>query len=237
MTSKNSILIKVPAILILATLLKGNLLALDNQPHLLPASANFDTLPPYGKQYADLCERLLFPTPTWLIRYFQVIGDPPYDTALTVYQQPNGTHRLMLKQAKPAIGDIVMNAFYGRLNLQSSIASIKIQTSDREIPDNVAAELHKLWLTFVKRTRSGSKVDQRYYIHPVKVILWAKDSLRAVLSGKYPPDASEHEIFTSLEAIVDDLVKSCEANGVQRQRLLARTAKNASRLRKSLEEK
>src|SRR2546423_9157652 len=166
MISKHSLFAKALAILIATMLLKGDLFAFDTQPHLLPVSANFDTLPPYGKQYADLSEKLLFPASNWLFRYYQVIGDPPYDTGLTVYQKPNGAYRLMVKQARPAIGDIVMNAFYGRLDLQSSIASLKVETSDRGISDNVAVELHKLWLTLVQRTRPASTVDKRYYIHP-----------------------------------------------------------------------
>jgi hypothetical protein len=237
MTSKNSIFIRVPAVVILAITLNGNALALDKPPHLLPISPNFDTLAPYGKQYANLCEKLLFPAPAWLVRYFQVIGDPPYDTGVTVYEKPNGTYRLMLKQSKPAIGDIVMNASFGRLDLQSSIASMKIKTSDREIPNDVAVELHKLWLAFVMRARSPGNIDKRYYIHPAKVILWAKNNRHTVLSGKYPPDAAEHEIFTSLETIVDDLVKTSDVNREERQQLLARIAKNAHRLRTRLEKR
>jgi hypothetical protein len=141
----------------------------------------------------------------------------------------------MVRQAKPEIGDIVVNAFYGRVDLQSSLASVKTQTSNHEIPSDVALEMHKLWLTLLRRTRSRDKVDETHYIHPTTVILSAKDRQVTALSGKYPPDAAKQGMFTSVEAIVDDLVKSCDAPDKDRIKLLRRAAKRAHHLRETLE--
>jgi hypothetical protein len=225
-----ALLCKSVALVVLAIARAPTVHASEREPHLLPIQPNFDTLPPYGKQYAESCERILFPASSWMIRYFQVIGDPPYDTGLTIYRRPGGNYFLMVRQARPAIGDIVMNAFYGRLNLQSSLASLKIETSDREIPEDVAIEIHKLWLTLLRQTRRGSKPDKAYYIHPTKVILWAKDDKKATRSGKYPSDAAKHEVFTSVESIIDLLVKSCDAGPQDRSQLLTSAGKKARAL-------
>src|SRR5688572_25948774 len=89
--------------------------------HLLPAGPHFDTLPPYGKRFAQTCENLLFPARSWIIRYFQIIGDPPYDTGLTIYRQPHGHYRLMVRQAKPEIKGIVIDAYAGRADLKRAL--------------------------------------------------------------------------------------------------------------------
>ena len=218
----------------LAAILTRDALASEGRQHLLPVGANFDTQPPYGRLYANTHERLLFPASTWLIRYFQVIGDPAYDTGITVYERPKGIFRLMVKQARPAIGDIVMNAFYGRTDLQSSLALVKIKTSDREIPGEVAHELQRLWLSLTQNTRDRNKVDKKYYIHPVKVILWAKDGHGTALSGQYPPDAADYRVFNTIESIIDLLVKSCDAPTGNRARLLSDAAQSARTLRAEL---
>ena len=234
MISENAILPKVLAVLILATVPCRQVLASESGQHLLPAGPNLDTLPPYGKRYAEICERLLFPASSWIIRYFQIIGDPPYDTGLTIYRKADGSHWLMVRQARPEIGDIVVNAFYGRVDLQSSLASVKIEASNRQIPPDVALETHKLWLALLRKTRAKNKVDDTYYIHPPTVILWAKDRAGITLSGKYPPDAAKHGMFTAVEAIVDDLVKSCDAPDKDRIQVLRRVAERARHLRETL---
>jgi hypothetical protein len=233
MITDASLLRNVLAIVMLTIITFDCLHAAQSEPHLLPIQPNFDTLPPYGRTYAQTCEKLLFPASSWTIRYFQVIGDPPYDTGLMIYRKPVGSYWLMIKQARPSIGDIVMNAFYKRVELQSSLASIKIETSNREVPDDVAVEMHKLWLTLLQQTRPREKVDKTYYIHPTKVIFWARDHA-ITLSGKYPPDAAESRIFTSVEAIVDDLVKSCDMSDTDRIPLLRVAGKRARHLREAL---
>jgi hypothetical protein len=127
-----------------------------------------------------------------------------------------------------------MNAFYGRVNLKSSLASIKIEPSNREVPPEVALEMHMLWLAFLRDTRPRDKEDNHIYIHPPTVILSAKDRNGITLTGKYPPDAAKYKEFTALEAIVDDLVKSCDAPDKDRIRLFRRVANRARQLRESL---
>jgi len=235
MISEKAILAKVLAVLMLAIMPSGHVLASESEQHLLPTSPNFDTVAPYGKTYAKICENLLFPAPSWIIRYFQIIGDPPYDTGLTIYQKTDGSYRLMVKQARPEIKDIVVNAFYGRVNLESSLASVKIEASDRQIPSDVALEMRKLWLALLRQTRPKNKVDNTYYIHPPTVILFAKSRHGIIPSGKYPPDAAKHGMFTSVEAIVDDLVKSCDAPDKERVQVFRGVAERARHLRESLE--
>lgn len=226
---------KVVAVLILATISCADLLASQGEQHLLPTQPNFDTVAPYGRRYAKINEKLLFPATSWIIRYFQIIGDPPYDTGLTIYQKTDGTYWLMVRQARPEIADIVVNAFYGRVDLRSSLASIKIEGSDRQIPSDVAREIQKLWLALLRKTRANYKVDDTYYIHPPIVILWAKDGRSITLSGKYPPDAAKHKMFTSVETIIDQLVKSCDAPDKERIELLRNGVERARHLRESLD--
>lgn len=235
MISEKIILSKTFAVLMLTTVPCALLLASESEQHLLPTSPNFDTVAPYAKRFAKICERLLFPASSWIIRYFQIIGDPPYDTGLTIYQKTDRSYWLMVRQARPEINDIVVNAFYGRVDLQSSLASVKIEASNRQIPSDVAVEMHKLWLALLRKTRARDKVDETHYIHPPTVILSAKDRNGDRLNGKYPADAAKHRTFTSLEAIVDSLVKSCDARDDDRLRLLRSAAKDARGLRADIE--
>jgi hypothetical protein len=213
----------------LAILLSGDLLASENKQHLLPIGPNFDTSAPYGARYANICERLLFPTSSWIIRYFEIIGDPPYDTGLTIYRKKDGTYWLTVRQARPEIKDIVVNAFYGRADLRSSLASIKIEERNRQIPEDVARTIHRAWLGLLQGTSKKNTADDRYYIHPATVILFAKDQYGVPAGGKYPGDASRHRVFTSVEDIVDDLVKSCDATNRDSEKLLRRAAERARR--------
>ena len=121
-------------ILWIALLAACRLSAANAKEHLLPVGNDFDTLAPYGKTYADACERLLFPAPDWVVRYYQVIGNPRYDTGLTIYQRADNSYWLTVKQATPEIGDIVMNAYYGKIDLKSSLASVRIQAANIKIP-------------------------------------------------------------------------------------------------------
>jgi hypothetical protein len=226
------LLYKGLAVLMLVAIPFGQMLASTGDGHLLPSQANFDTLAPYGKRYAEILEKLLFPASSWTVRYFEARG---YSTGLTIYQKPNGSHWLMLRQATPDIGSIVVNAFYKRVDLQSSLASVKIEPSNREVPAEVALEMRRLWLALLRETRPRDKVDDTVYIHPPTVILSAKDGNGITLTGKYPPDAAKHRKFTALEAIVDDLVKSCDAPDKDRIQLLRRAAKRARNLRENLD--
>ena len=199
--------------------------------HLLPVAPNFDTLAPYGEQYAKICEKLLFPASPSLIRYFQVNGDPPYNTAIAIYRTADGSYRLMFKQAEPTIGDIVINAYDRRVDLLSALSSIKIKTFDYRIPSDVASDLQRAWLALLRTTRERDKADDKSYIHSPIVILSAADRDGVTRSGKYPPDAAKHKIFVATEAIVDDLAKSCEAASKNRLRLLRSAARRARNVR------
>jgi len=232
MINKRTVISEILWITLLAS---SQLSAANAKEHLLPVGSNFDTLAPYGKTYAETCERLLFPAPHWVVRYYQVIGSPRYDTGLTIYQRADNSYWLMVKQATPEIGDIVMNAYYGRIDLTSSLASVRIQTSNIMIPSDVGSEIRDLWLALLKQTRVRSRADEYIYIHPAFVILSAKDNQKRPISGKYPPDAAEHRLFKSIEAIVDSLVKSCDAGSADRSRLLRSAIKDARRLRGTID--
>lgn len=229
MINKRIVIFKILWVTLLAA---SQLSAANTKEHLLPVGSNFDTLAPYGKTYAEICERLLFPAPHWVVRYYQVIGNPRYDTGLTIYQRANNTYWLMVKQATPEIGDIVMNAYYGRIDLRSSLTSVRIQTSNIKIPSDVASEIRDLWLALLKQTRVRSRADEYIYIHPAFVILSAKDDQERPISGKYPADAADHRLFKSVEAIVDKLVQSCDARDGKRASLLSAAGREARALRK-----
>jgi hypothetical protein len=223
----NTVMRRIFLSVTLATLLSGDLLALENKQHLLPIGPNFDTPAPYGARYAHICEKLLFPRRSWMIRYFEIIGDPPYDTGLTIYKKTDGNYWLMVRQARPEIKDIVVNAFYGRADLRSSLASIKIEERNRQIPEDIARVLQKAWLGLLQKTSKKSTVDDRYYIHPATVILFAKDQNGVQAGGKYPGDASRHRVFTLVEDIVDNLVKSCDATHKDSEKIFRRVAERA----------
>jgi|SRR6267143_2398416 len=228
-------ILRALAVLMLVTGPFGHLHASKGDGHLLPSQPNFDTVAPYGNKYAEILEKLVFPASSWTVRYFETIGNPPYDTGLTIYQKPNGSHWLMIRQARPEIGSIVVNAYYKRVDLQSSLAAVKIESSDRQVPPEIALEMRRLWLAFLQDVRPRDKRDDTVYIHPPTVILSAKDSKGVTLSGKYPLDAGKHRKFTAFEAIVDNLVKSCDAPDKDRIQLLRRAAKRARNLRESLD--
>lgn len=206
--------------------------------HLLPAGPNFDTShAAEDRAYVELLDKMLFPAQGWIARYFRAVGEPSpgYDTGIALYRKPNGSYWLMIKQASPALGSIVMNAYRGRINLKSSLAAVKIKTSNKEVPAEFAAEMSGLWVALLRDSRPDEKPSDEMYFSSPTVIFSAKNSSGNVLNGKYPPDAAKHENFVATEAFVDTLFKSCDMPDNDRIQSLRRVARRMSNLRHAVQ--
>jgi hypothetical protein len=220
------------AIITVALLVKapfGEVAARDS--HLLPIEPFFDTQGEHAKQYAELCEEILFPTTGWSIRYYEVIANPSATTGISVYLQGGRDYYIDVRQSTPELKSVIQNTDYETRNFQSILGRIKMEEAKKRIPASTASEITRLWLWFLSEVGPIAKEGDTIFIDAPLIILYAKKEDGTVLAGKFPQDHQGVAKFVSFRAIVAKLIMACDATEVDRQQLFAEVERTSRKLR------
>lgn len=208
---------------ILMTVSRSVAIEAAENAHLLPVAATFDVGPPIGETYSRVCEQMLFGQPNWRLRYYSASESVTTGMAITSDGRRYG---VSVKQARPELYSVVANAFYRKLNLESSLATVKITEAKAEIPQSVALAINRLWLSLLRGT--GTDEAPKPYILSAKIILYGKTTDGTVLSGMMPPAFLKDKRLGSVEDIVDELMKLCVEPEKKRKRSFVRIEQKAT---------
>lgn len=199
--------------------------------HLLPVESFFDTQGEHAKQYAELCEQILFPASGWRIRYYEVIANPSATMGVCIYRQGGRDYYIDVRQSTPELKSVIQKADYETRNLQSIYRRIKVEKAKKRIPASTASEITKLWLWSLSEVGPMLHEGDGIFMDAPLVILYAKKDDGAVVAGKFPPDHQGVAKFVSFRAIVAKLIIACDATEADRQRLFAEIERTSRKLR------
>lgn len=199
--------------------------------HLLPVESFFDTQGEHARQYAELCEKILFPAPGWRFRFYEVIANPSATTGISIYRQGGRDYYIDVRQSTPELKSVIQNADYETRNFQSIYRRIKVEKAKKRIPASTASEITRLWLWSLSEVGLMAQQGDTIFMDAPLIILYAKKEDGTVLAGKFPPDHQGIAKFVSLRAIIAKLIMACDATEANRQRLFAEVERTSRKLR------
>ena len=229
----NRVNIVMRATITVAFLLKAQLgeVFAARESHLLPVDPFFNTQGEHARQYADLCEKLLFPASGWRIRYYEVIANPSATMGISIYRQGASDYYIEVRQSTPELKSVIQSADYEALSFQSIQGKVKVEEAKRKIPVSTASEMTRLWLWFLSEVRPMAKEGDAIFMDAPLIILYAKKEDGTVSAGKFPQDHQALSKFVSFRAIVAKLIMACDATEADRQRIFIEVERTSRKLR------
>lgn len=204
---------------------------LCGEGHLIPAEPNFGDPSPDGPRYAAACDRILYSGNDWLIRYLENTESPSTTLAVAVYRDRD-RFRLEIAETKPDLYSVVSDPLNRESSVRNLVRKVSLYRASCLLPSEAATELQRLWLSFLKQTRSG-RADQRS-VPLFRAFLYARSTTRQILSGEVPPDAPRYRHFQLFGDIIEDLRRCPKSSGTARVKLIGSIQRDARALRLSL---
>jgi hypothetical protein len=199
--------------------------------HLLPVAPFFDTQGEYARQYAEICEKILFPASEWRIRYYEVIANPSATMGISIYRRGAGNYYIDVWQSTPELKSVIENADYETRNLHSIYSRIEVQKAKKKVPTTTASEMTKLWFWSLSEVGPMVQEGNTIFMDAPLIILYAKKEDGTVLAGKFPPDHQGIAKFVSFRAIIAKVIVACDAAAADRPRLFAEVERRSRKLR------
>jgi hypothetical protein len=221
------------AIITVAFCLNGHLekVFAARDSHLLPVAPFFDTQGEYARQYAEICEKMLFPAPEWRIRYYEVIANPSATMGVSIYGQGGHDHYIDVRQSTPELKSVIEKPDYETRNLHSIYSRVKVEKAKKKVPATTASEIAQLWFWSLSEVGPMVQEGNTIFMDAPLIILYAKKEDGAVLAGKFPPDHQGIAKFVSFRAIVAKVIRACDATAADRQRLFTEVEQSSRKLR------
>ncbi len=111
-------------------------------------------------------------------------------------------------------------AFDNNLDLKAELAEVKVEAGECEIPATVAEALRRHFIWLLRGVKSEDKPPRRD-LFGATVILYAKPMGGKMLAGKMPLEFFKYKNLATIDGIVENLMRVCDAPEDRRNELFA----------------
>jgi hypothetical protein len=191
----------------------------DNFTRLVPVEPDFGVSQPLGGFFKTTYEKSLFTKKNWLIRYYRADTPVNVTIAFSIYLKGE-TFWVNVSHATPEMDPLIREAAEkDQFDVTSVLGQINLKSFDFPISKSTATALSSVWRSLLSEVTPDPSLRNRVFTDGPVVILFAKDGLNRILSGRVPPSAEQDAKFRQVEEVLTDLMKACTASKSERSKI------------------